>query len=209
MKKQVCITAAVLIAFLAVMALRAGEVEAGMEKTREALAEEVFRFHVVADSDRREDQEVKLKVRDAILQEMKKDMRGMDHRSAKATEQWAASHLREIEKTAEKVIREEGYAYGACARVGACYFPDKRYGDLLFPAGTYRALTVRLGEGRGQNWWCVLYPGLCFTDSVCAVVDKEGKKELREALTPEEYEMITASTKFKIKWFFFGGSWND
>ena len=115
----------------------------------------------------------------------------------------------ELEETAKDVVRAEGETYGASAEVVTCYFPDKRYGDLLFPAGRYRALRITLGTGAGHNWWCVLYPSLCFTDPVCAVVDEEGKEELEEALTAEEYEMIMASTKFRIKWFFLGDSSDD
>ena len=85
-----------------------------------------------------------------------------------------------------------------------CYFPDKRYGDVLFPEGWYEALRIRLGEAEGHNWWCVLYPNLCFTNATCAVVSEDGKKELKKALTAEEYEMVTATSDFKIKWFFFG-----
>ena len=81
---------------------------------------------------------------------------------------------------------------------------DKRYGDIIFPEGNYEALRIVLGKGNGHNWWCVLYPNLCFTNATCAVVDEDGKKELKEALSAEEYEMVTATSEFKIKWFFFG-----
>ena len=211
-KQKVCMTGAVILALVFTLLLtgtRVREVEAKVHKTQEALAEEVFRFHVTANSDDPEDQELKLKVRDAVIARMKTEMGEAPEISAGATRRWALEHLDEIEETARDVIRKEGFRYDARAEVTRCYFPDKRYGDLLFPAGTYQALKISLGNAGGQNWWCVLYPALCFTDPVCAVVDEDGKKELEEALSEEEYEMITASTKFKIKWFFFGGSWND
>ena len=211
-KQKVCMTGAVILALVFTLLLtgtRVREVEAKVHKTQEALAEEVFRFHVTANSDDPEDQELKLKVRDEVIARMKTEMGEAPERSAEATRRWALEHLDEIEETARDVIRREGFRYDARAEVTRCYFPDKRYGDLLFPAGTYQALKISLGNAGGQNWWCVLYPALCFTDPVCAVVDEDGKKELEEALSEEEYEMITASTKFKIKWFFFGGSWND
>ena len=212
MKQKVCMAAAICIAIAGTLLFsfqRAQEVEAKVGKTQQALAEEVFRFHVVADSDSREDQAIKQKVRDAVLEEMKDQMPESGIKSAGDTEKWAVSHLEELEETAKDVVRAEGETYGASAEVVTCYFPDKRYGDLLFPAGEYRALKISLGKAAGQNWWCVLYPNLCFRDSVCAVVDEEGKEELEEALTAEEYEMITASTKFKIKWFFLGDSSDD
>ena len=108
-------------------------------------------------------------------------------------------------KTADEVLKKEGVSYRAQAKVTSCYFPDKRYGDIIFPEGEYEALRITLGSGKGHNWWCVLYPSLCFTNATCAV-DEDGKKELKEALSAEEYEMVTAASEFKIKWFFFGNS---
>ena len=104
------------------------------------------------------------------------------------------------------MLKKEGVSYRAQAKVTSCYFPDKRYGDIIFPEGEYEALRITLGSGKGHNWWCVLYPSLCFTNATCAVVDEDGKKELKEALSAEEYEMVTAASEFKIKWFFFGNS---
>ena len=102
------------------------------------------------------------------------------------------------------VLKKEKVSYRAKAEVTTCYFPDKRYGDIIFPEGNYEALRIVLGKGNGHNWWCVLYPNLCFTNATCAVVDEDGKKELKDALSAEEYEMVTATSEFKIKWFFFG-----
>ena len=102
------------------------------------------------------------------------------------------------------VLKKEKVSYRAKAEVTTCYFPDKRYGDIIFPEGNYEALRIVLGKGNGHNWWCVLYPNLCFTNATCSVVDEDGKKELKEALSAEEYEMVTATSEFKIKWFFFG-----
>ena len=165
----------------------------------------LFRFHILADSDSDEAQAVKLKVRDAVLKYMKESMPGNDELvSAKQTEQWSKDHLFEIEKIARETIREEGFSYGARAEVTNCYFPEKRYGDVTFPQGFYEALRIELGEAKGHNWWCALYPNLCFIDATCAVVSKEGKKDLQSALTEEEYELVTATTDFKIKSFFFG-----
>lgn len=184
---------------------RMEQVEAKVAETQETLAEEVFRFHVLANSDSEEDQAVKLKVRDAIIQYMKEDTSKEDlETDVELTRKWAEEHLGEIENVADQVIREEGYSYSAKAEVTACYFPDKRYGDILFPAGEYEALRVKLGSAKGHNWWCVLYPNLCFTNATCAVVDDDGKEKLKSALSAEEYEMVTATTDFKIKWFFFG-----
>ena len=76
----------------------------------------------------------------------------------------------------------------------------------MLPAGEYEALRIEIGEAKGQNWWCMLYPSLCFTDAVNAVVEEDGKEKLKDTLTEEEYELVTETKKFKIKWFFFGES---
>ena len=181
-------------------------VEAKMEQTQKTLAKEVLRFHVLANSDSEEDQAVKMKVRDAVLAYMEENMgqelkREPDAGEAKA---WVESHLRKLEEVADRTVANEGYSYQSRAEVEVSYFPDKQYGDIFFPQGEYEALKIKLGKARGHNWWCVLYPSLCFTDTTCAVVSDEGKQGLKEVLTAEEYEMVTATSDFKIKWFFFG-----
>jgi len=212
-KKIICVILGICIgAFLtgAYVSQRAMEVDARISEIQGNLSKEVFRFHVLADSDSDEAQRVKLKVRDEVLEYMKQTMSGNeDLVSASQTKRWAKEHLREIEDVAERVIREEGYSYRAKAEVSVCYFPDKRYGDITFPQGYYEALRIKLGKAKGHNWWCVLYPNLCFTSATCAVVDEEGKEELREVLTDEEYEMVTATSDFKIKSFFFGDGTDD
>ena len=212
-KKIICVILGICIgAFLtgAYASQRAMEVDARISRIQGSLSKEVFRFHVLADSDSDEAQRVKLKVRDKVLEYMKQTMPGNeDMVSASQTKRWAKEHLREIEDIAESVIREEGYSYRAKAEVSVSYFPDKRYGDITFPQGYYEALRIKLGKAKGHNWWCVLYPNLCFTSATCAVVDEEGKEELKEVLTDEEYEMVTAASDFKIKSFFFGEETDD
>ena len=181
-------------------------VEAKMSRTQETLAQEVLRFHVLANSDSNEDQEVKLKVRDKVLAYMEENMTSQlqEEPDAGKTKAWIEAHLEEIERTANQVLEQEGYPYRSEAELEVTYFPDKQYGDIFFPQGEYEALRIRLGDARGHNWWCVLYPSLCFTDTTCTVVSDEGREGLKEVLTAEEYEMVTATSDFKIKWFFFG-----
>lgn len=171
------------------------------------IADEVFRFHILANSDSKEDQELKLMVRDEVLSYMKKYI-SCDDKDQKTDVQsvknWAENHLEDIEQVAYSVICANGCDYPVKARVTECYFPDRRYGDILFPKGYYEALRVEIGEAAGHNWWCVLYPSLCFTDATCAVVADEGEKELQKVLDSDTYETVTAtSTDFEIKSFFY------
>lgn len=210
MKQVVCVILGIRIALIltgSIVRHRIQVVEAKVSKTQEHLAGEVLRFHVPANSDSDEDQAVKLKVRDKVLAYMKESMDAEfkgEEPAVEDTKKWAENHLTALEELAESVIKEEGYSYGASAEVTTCYFPEKVYGDVTFPKGDYEALQIKLGEAKGHNWWCVLYPNLCFIDATKAVVSEEGKEELDHVLTEDEYEMVTSTSDFKIKWFFLG-----
>lgn len=164
------------------------------------LADEVLRFHVLANSDSEADQTQKLAVRDAVLDYLEAEMpQELDEPD---TEMWVRKHIDQIREVGSRAAAGSGEAYPVSAAVTTCWFPDKTYGDLTFPAGNYQALRIEIGAAEGHNWWCVLYPSLCFEDSVNAVVPGEGRQKLKNVLTEEEYSRITASTKFKIRWFF-------
>ena len=176
-------------------------VEAREQRVQEKLSKEVFRFHVIANSDSEEDQKLKMDVKERVIAYMEEQL--PESESASMTQKWAVSHISAIEEVARGVLRAQGYTTPVRASVTKVYFPDKTYGDITFPKGEYNALRIEIGEAKGQNWWCVLYPNLCFLDAVHAVVPEEGKEELRSVLDEEEYELITALSKFRIGWFFF------
>ena len=163
----------------------------------------MFRLHILANSDTKADQDLKLLVRDDVLQAC---TFFSDCQSVTEAQQAAENNLQRITEIARQRIRQEGYNYQVTARVVREYFNTRVYENVTLPAGYYNALKIEIGAGAGHNWWCVLYPSLCFTNATCAVVDEDGKKELKEALSAEEYEMVTAASEFKIKWFFFGNS---
>lgn len=197
-KKQIICTVLALIISLCATGFLT---EAKVTEVQKKMADEVFRFHVLANSDSEEDQALKMKVKEKVIAYMKEEL--PESESVEMTKAWAESHIREIEKVAEKTLQQEGCTDKVTAEVTHCYFPDKTYGDITFPKGEYEALRIEIGEAKGQNWWCVLYPNLCFIDAVHAVVPDEGKEELKEVLDEEEYELVTATSKFKIRWFFF------
>lgn len=200
-QKQRKVILCLVFGIVAALLVTGAAVNAKQDRIQKNMAEEVFRFHVLANSDSKEDQSLKMKVKEGILSYMKEELPDSD--SVETTKAWAVSDLAAIQERAEQIIFEEGYDYSVHAEVTACYFPEKTYGDVTFPAGEYEALRIEIGEAKGQNWWCVLYPNLCFIDAVHAVVPEEGKQELREVLDEDAYEMVTATTRFKIGWFFF------
>ena len=166
------------------------------------IADSVFRLHVIANSDSKEDQELKLKVRDELLSYM--NIISKDSTSKQEAMQIANEHKEEFTQIAEKVIKENGYNYTVNVQVGKADFPTKYYGDITLPAGTYDALKVQIGEAKGQNWWCVMFPPLCFVDVSTGIVPDNSKQELKQSLDNEEYDLISKtdnneiSFKFKI-----------
>ena len=109
------------------------------------------------------------------------------------------SNLQNIYETAVNTITEQGYDYPVKVYVTVEDFPAKAYGDLTFPAGKYQALRIDIGNALGKNWWCVMYPPLCFIDDATAVVSDEGKELLRENLSEKEYLALLNDPETKIK----------
>ena len=196
-KQLICMAIAVLSAVLLTGVL----MERRVQSLQKSMAQEVFRFHVLANSDSKEDQAVKMKVKENIITYLKKQM--PETANVEQTIDWIKVHLYEIENVSRMTLHVAKSNCNVVAEVTQSYFPDKTYGDITFPKGNYEALRVKIGNAEGQNWWCVLYPNLCFIDAVHAVVPEEGKNELKNVLEEEEYEMVTALSKFKVKWFFF------
>lgn len=168
-----------------------------LQQTQLEIAEKVLRFHVRANSDSREDQALKLKVRDAIGTLMQRRLVGVDQLDE--CSRIVNENLAEIIDTAEKTVRQEGYTYPVTAQVATVEFPQKTYGNYTFPAGAYQALNVVIGSGRGQNWWCVMYPNMCFHDAVYEVVDEEAEKSLQRVLSEDEYDAVLKSGKYRIR----------
>lgn len=167
------------------------------QRLQEGIAEKVLRFHVLANSDEAYDQELKLKVRDAVGAQMAELL--SDAKSRAECEQMIEQELDEIARTAQSVIKEEGYSYEAETFLREVQFPVKTYGDYTFPAGRYEALEVVIGEGEGHNWWCVMYPNMCFSGSVYEVVDEDAAEALEEVLSAEEYEEVLTSGNYEVR----------
>ena len=207
-KKQLLLASAsffcLLIALCSIMYLKHSE-----ESLSARIAPQVLRFHVLANSDSDEDQKLKLEVKQMLIDTMYEDLIGSDgvvgdgdvtdggygaladaaaHSQLPLSKERLSSYIAEhkdvLEEKAEKFMEEKGFSYSANLKLERVYFPTKIYGDVVFPCGTYDAVRVLLGKGEGKNWWCVLYPPLCFTDNAIGVVPDSSKKEL-ENLLPE------------------------
>lgn len=168
---------------------------------QQGIARSVIRFHVLANSNSQEDQDLKMQVKADVVEEMQGMLK--DARSVEGSRSVIEENLPEIQSYANERVKEYGYDYPVSAGLVTTWFPVKEYGDCTFPAGKYEALQIRIGEARGRNWWCVLYPGLCFTDAVHAVVPEDKKEELSHVLTDDEYETIMNGGRVKVRfrWF--------
>lgn len=127
--------------------------------TQNALADEVLRLHVVANSDSDADQAVKLQVRDAILSAATPYLEGVQ--GQQEAQQALEPHLGELAQAGAQVLSDAGMDYPITVSISNVWFPTREYTDFALPAGTYRSLQVILGDGAGHNWWCVVYPPLC------------------------------------------------
>ena len=169
------------------------------EQMQRQLAEKVLRFHVLANSDSAEDQALKLQVRDVIGSYMQDKMQNQTSKAE--CESFIAESLPEIEHVAVRTVQKAGFSYAVHAELAACDFPVKTYGAYTFPAGTYDALQVTIGEGKGQNWWCVMYPNMCFENSMYEVVDEKAGRKLRAVLDEEEYQTVLNSGNYELRFW--------
>ena len=152
------------------------------------LQKSVFRLHVIANSDSEDDQNLKLKVRDNVI----KYMNTLCSKTTSKEEaiEIANAHLNEFKEIALNTIKENGYNYNVDISIDNVFFPTKTYGDISLPEGYYDALRIKIGKAEGKNWWCVMFPPLCFVDVTSGIVPDDSKDLLKENLSQEEYDLI-------------------
>ncbi len=155
---------------------------------QKGIAEELIRFHVRANSNSEEDQLLKLKVRDSVIAYLNPLL--AQSTSLEESRRIIEENTDALVRTAQRTIRENGYDYPVSAYFENTYFPVKTYGTVTLPAGTYNAFRMDIGRAAGRNWWCVLYPPLCFQDLTHVEMSEDSKEILRENLTKEEYDAV-------------------
>lgn len=168
---------------------------------QESYAGEVVRFHVLANSDSEADQELKLKVRNRVGAYVGDLLQGVE--SKKETLEVISAHLSEIEDVAEEEVKRQGRDYPVTAKIEQVDFPVKFYGPYHMPAGEYTSLQVRIGEAKGKNWWCVMYPNMCFAGNTYEVVEGKEKKQMYQVFTVYEYKKLIESPNKEIHFKYF------
>lgn len=208
MKAKVCIITGFLCIAIGIFFYEMRYIEERKEAAvQERIASEILRLHVIANSDTEADQALKLKVKDQIVGYLKQILKKAD--TLESAKKIVEKELGNLEVISDKVIKKEGYEYSATASLGNQQFPIKMYGDLVFPAGEYQALQIKIGESKGKNWWCVLFPSLCFIDGTYSIVPEESKEELQEVIGEKDYQTLLTTdsrntkegiSKIEIKW---------
>lgn len=169
---------------------------------QQRLASDLIRFHVRANSDSDADQALKLKVKDSVvtyLEPLLKNSASIDESRVIIND-----HKQELLSVARATIAANGYDYDVKAYFENSYFPMKSYGDITLPPGEYEAFRVDIGDAEGKNWWCVLYPPLCFVDATHGELPESSKAQLRNVLDEEEYnEIMTNNVKYEFKFLTF------
>lgn len=166
----------------------------------------VFRLHVIANSDTKADQDLKYIVRDNVLSYMNEICKSVS--SKQEAINIANEHLEDFKKIALDTIHENGFDYDVSIEIGNFSFPTKTYGDISLPCGYYDALRIKIGDASGQNWWCVMFPPLCFVDVSSGIVPDDSKEAIKKDLSDEEFSLISnennseISFKFKLIEFF-------
>ncbi|MDP4119633.1 MAG: stage II sporulation protein R [Bacillota bacterium] len=154
------------------------------------ISHDVFRLHILANSDSKADQDLKLKVRDNILKFARANFKGFTSKddAIEVTEQ----NLPEIKKIAEKTIHDNGYDYKVTAQLTDMYFNTRIYDNITMPAGKYRALRILIGSGKGHNWWCVMFPPICIGAATQT-------STLDNTLNSNEQDVVENGTKYQVK----------
>ena len=151
----------------------------------------VLRLHVIADSNSDAAQGVKLLVRDAILEESGELFEG--NSNIEEVEIRLSENLDTMKAVAERTLRENGFTYSAEVEITECYFPTRQYGNVTLPAGYYNALRVILGEGEGENWWCVMFPPMCLPAA------SKDEARLNDVLSEKSMDIVSHSGKYEVR----------
>ena len=164
------------------------------------IEDSVFRLHVIANSDSVKDQNLKYLVRDNLL-------KFMNELCSNCTSKEEAINVTKqnkdkFQEIALETIKNEGFSYEVTVNIGNFEFPTKTYGDISLPAGYYDALRVEIGEAKGQNWWCVMFPPLCFVDISSGIVPDESKEILKDNMDTEEFALVSDNSDTQIKFKF-------
>lgn len=166
--------------------------------TYDEAKDSIIRFHVIANSDSEEDQNLKLKVKNKVIEYLYDKLDKSE--SLEESRQIIKDNMEDVKKIASQVINNSNYSYDVKVELGRENFPDKAYGNIVLPQGNYEAFRVIIGQGEGKNWWCVMFPPLCFVDESKAQVQyEETEEKLKHQINDKDISEENNNTKIKFK----------
>ena len=163
------------------------------ENSCKGIREEILRLHVIANSDEEYDQELKLRVRDAVLNSGKAVFSGSE--DIISAQEKIQQETDMILSAAIECVRESGYDYDVKIELARSYFPTRVYDDITLPAGYYKALRVIIGQGKGKNWWCIMFPPLCLPAA------SDNKEIIKEYLSDDEMKIVTSNPDYEVRFW--------
>lgn len=195
-----------LLCFLSALCLWCAQIRRDQLALAHRIAPQILRFHVIANSNSAKDQEIKLKVKSYLLEHIYEQLYTQTDSTPQASpslqtpseksftkediKSFLLTHKEELEHDTESYIRQLGVSCPVSFNLTWCEFPEKTYGSLRLPAGTYEAAQLKIGAARGHNWWCVLYPKICITKDAVAAIPDSSLEELRQLLSPEDFQKL-------------------
>lgn len=198
-RKIIIVVMSLIIGLVAAFTIGLYKKQTGIQQE---IASQVIRFHILANSDSRQDQRIKLAVKQAMVLIIE-EMTGRTETLAETKEILQdESNLEVLREKAQREVLNAGSTDRVSIQYEETHFPVKNYGDYTFPAGRYEALQIKIGEARGHNWWCMLYPSLCFADALHPTLEK-GAEKLRKVLSDDAYLWILEKedVNFTFRWF--------
>ncbi len=200
-KREVIVLIVSIILGVIISIVYSVEVKSKNLELQQNVSEEVIRLHIRARSNSAEDQQFKLFVRDEVLNFIQVEK---NTTSVEEAEDYINNNIYEIKKFVDDLIKKEGYNYTSTVLLDEEYFSEKQYGNITLPEGVYNSLIINLDEGEGDNWWCVVFPPLCFIDEEDATFEQESYEILSQNLEEDEINYITSkNNKIKMKFKFF------
>lgn len=189
MRKVICVLISILVIFSFMFSFNKKDIQS-------EISDKLIRFHVIANSDTSEDQGLKLKIRDKVIEYLYPKL--SKSKSIEESREILKANDSKVKEIARQVVKSNGYNYNITSTLDRENFPVKTYGNITLPQGNYEAYRIIIGSGKGQNWWCVMFPPLCFVDiSKGQVSYKETEKVMKTVLTPDEYSYVDNTSKYE------------
>ncbi len=193
-KKIIILISVVIVVFLG--GCTSNNAVDNVDEFSEGLSEKLIRFHVLANSDTEEDQQLKQRLKDEVLTYLMPKLK--EAKSIEESRGILNENNEDIIALAENFIKEQGYSYKIDTELSHENFPAKRYGNIVLPQGNYEAYRIIIGDGEGQNWWCVMFPPLCFVDVTKGEIEgQQTEEEMAKYLSSEEYNLVKGEADIK------------